>query len=87
MNRIGTGDLKTDVPEGGVEELNETLEAAREALRTRVAALRDLQERMSEEVAKTGSTDESVRREIEKLCLAFQAALPKFHVEGKRVDG
>ena len=78
MGRIGTGDLKTSVPEGGVEELNETLDAAREELRERVVALRGLQERMSEEVAKAESTDESVRREIEKLCLAFRAALPEF---------
>jgi len=87
MNRIGTGDLKTDVPEGGVEELSEILAAARGSLRTRVLALRGLQERMSAEVSKPGATDESVRREVVELCAAFRAVLPELHVEGKGVDG
>lgn len=78
MNRIGTGDLKTDVPEGGVEELNETLDAARETLRTRVLALRGLQERMSALAADTGRPDESVRGEVEELCAVFREALPGF---------
>jgi HAMP domain-containing protein len=77
MNRIGTGDLKTNVPEGGVEELNETLAAARESLRTRVLALRGLQERMSALVADSGRPDESVHREVGELCEAFRAALPE----------
>jgi len=76
MSRIGTGDLKTNVPEGRVVELNETLDAAREALRTRVLALRGLQERMSAEVANTGATDGNVREEIAILCTAFREALP-----------
>ncbi|RJP22918.1 MAG: hypothetical protein C4529_04775 [Deltaproteobacteria bacterium] len=76
MSRIGTGDLKTNVPEGRVVELNETLDAAREALRTRVLALQGLQERMSAQVANTGATDESVREEIAILCTAFREALP-----------
>ena|GEM_PF-2023485 len=78
MRRIGTGDLKTGVPEGGVGELNETLDAAREVLRKRVVALRGLQERMSAEVSKTGATDEAVRGEMEKLCAAFRDTLPEF---------
>jgi len=78
MRRIGTGDLKTGVPEGGVGELNETLDAARESLRTRVLALRGLQERMSAEVSKPGATDESVRGELGKLCAAFRDTLPEF---------
>jgi len=76
MNRIGTGDLKTNVPEGGVEELNETLAAARDSLRTRVLALRRLHERMSALVADSGRSDESVHREVGELCAAFRAALP-----------
>jgi len=76
MSRIGTGDLKTNVPEGRVVELNETLDAAREALRTRVLALRGLQERMSAEVANTGAADGNVREEIAILCTAFREALP-----------
>jgi methyl-accepting chemotaxis protein len=76
MTRIGTGDLKTNVPEGRVAGLNETLDAARETLRTRVLALRGLQERMSTEVSNTGATDEAVRGEMGKLCAAFRAALP-----------
>jgi hypothetical protein len=77
MVRIGTGDLKTSVPEGRVAELNETLEAARETLRKRVLVLRDLHQRMSAEVAKTGATDESIRGEMERLCVAFRAALQR----------
>ena len=76
MTRIGTGDLKTNVPEGRVAGLNETLDAAREALRTRVLALQGLQERMSAEVANTGATDENVREEIAMLCTVFREALP-----------
>jgi len=76
MNRFGTGDLKTDVPEGGVEELNEAVAAAQELLRTRVLALRGLQERMSALVADSGRPDESVHREVGELCAAFRAALP-----------
>jgi hypothetical protein len=76
MCRIGAGDLKTNVPEGRVAELNETLDAAREAMRKRVVVLRDLQERMAEEVDKIRSEDESVCREIGRLCLAFRAAMP-----------
>jgi methyl-accepting chemotaxis protein len=76
MNRIGAGDLTTDVPEGGVEELNETMDGARETLRTRVMALRGLQERMSAEVSETGATDEAVQGEMDRLCAAFREALP-----------
>jgi predicted glycosyltransferase len=77
MVRIGTGDLKMSVPEGRVAELNETLEAARETLRKKVLVLRDLHERMSAEVAKTGATDESIRGEMERLCVDFRAALQR----------
>lgn len=78
MRRIGSGDLKTAVPEGGVEEVNETLDAARGSLRTRILALRGLQERMSAEVDAPGATDETAREKVKTLCAAFREALPEF---------
>ncbi|MBE0602723.1 MAG: methyl-accepting chemotaxis protein [Deltaproteobacteria bacterium] len=68
IRRIGEGDLRTRIPEGRETNLNDTLGKVREALRERVATLRELQARMADEVGKTGAPEESVRREIRALC-------------------
>ncbi|MBI5026970.1 MAG: hypothetical protein HZC12_09665 [Nitrospirae bacterium] len=77
---FGGGDLATPVQPGDIEGLNEKLEAARIAIRERLATLNDIQKNMKTVAASTGdpSYGEKPLRDLENLSMAFMKKLSEF---------
>lgn len=74
MERIGSGDLATRVPEGGVENLNEMLDDWRERMREKIEALDNIRKEM-ESVIEDQSVIETKKNNLARLSAAFRNEL------------
>jgi hypothetical protein len=74
MDRVGSGDLTTKVPEGGIENLNETLDNYREKMRNKIISLDKIRMEM-DNVINDQSAPESKRKDLERLCSTFRLEL------------
>ena len=74
MDKIGSGDIATRVPEGGIENLNETLDDYRERLRNKIVSLDKIRMEM-DDVLNDQSASESKRKDLERLCITFRLEL------------
>jgi len=75
---VGKGDLTTSVPKGGLEELNEPLQAFIDKLRTDITALNAIHGDMKK---LTWKSDGTSKQDMEELSSKFSNKISEWHIK------
>lgn len=80
MIKIGNGDLRSEVPDGGIDDLNGMLDVVRQRFREKAMVLKGLHREMAA-VAENDQLTEGKRHELARLCNTLREDVPEVRAQ------